>query len=192
MNIEKTIAIEDFLLTNYTELSLKQKIELLDIRNNESVRRWMLNNSKISLNDHLSFIDDLDNDPSKFYYAVIQNESIMGSVYIVNWNSDNRTCEWGCFLNPEFFGFGLKLGYLFINLMFNYFFALKIYSTIINSNREAIQLNKALGFEKLSVSDNKMNYELKSNFWRLVPKTYDLFVKIIIENYKSDNNAKIS
>ena len=76
--------------------------------------------------------------------------------------------------------------------MFNYFFALKIYSTIINSNREAIQLNKALGFEKLSVTDNKMNYELKSNFWRLVPKTYDLFVKIIIENYKSDNNAKIS
>ena len=148
----------------------------------------MIDNSIISIEDHLSFIDNLENDVSKYYYAVIKDKYILGSIYVVNWNSKDRTCEWGCFLNPKFFGLGLKLGYLFIRLIFNYFSALGIYANVMNDNIGAIQLNKTIGFKELSVNDNIINYELRNDVWDIVPDSYKSFVKKIIQKNKSNKN----
>jgi UDP-4-amino-4,6-dideoxy-N-acetyl-beta-L-altrosamine N-acetyltransferase len=192
MDITKTIKIEDYLLINYTELSLDQKKTLLEIRNNVSIRKWMIDDSIISLDDHLSFIDNLENSSTNYYYAVLKSGEILGGISVTNWNSKQRTCEWGCFLNPKFFGLGLTLGYLFIRLIFNYFSAIRIYAKAMNDNIGAIQLNKAIGFKDLSVNDNIINYELRNDIWDIVPDTYKSFVKIIIQNNKSNKNKKIS
>ena len=121
MDITKTIKIDDYLIINYTELSLDQKKALLEIRNSESIRKWMIDNSIISLDQHLSFIGNLEKSSTNYYYAVLKSNEIFGGISVTNWDSKQRTCEWGCFLNPKFFGFGLKLGYLFIILIFHYY-----------------------------------------------------------------------
>lgn len=181
MDITKTIKIDDYLLINYTELPLDQKKALLEIRNSESIRKWMIDNSIISLDQHLSFIGNLEKSSTNYYYAVLKSNEILGGISVTNWDSKQRTCEWGCFLNPKFFGFGLKLGYLFIILIFHYFSAIKIYSTVKNDNTEAMEFNKALGFRELSCSGNNINYELNNDYWNIVPKTYKSFVKKIIK-----------
>lgn len=181
MDIAKTIKIDDYLLINYTELSLDQKKALLEIRNSESIRKWMIDNSIISLDEHLSFIGNLEKSSKDYYYAVLKGNEILGGISVTNWDSKQRTCEWGCFLNPKFFGFGLKLGYLFIILIFQYFYAIKVYSTVKNDNLEAIEFNKALGFRELSFDGNYTNYELNNVYWNIVPKTYKSFLKKIIK-----------
>ena len=184
MNIDKVIKIESYTLINYTELSLKRREKILEYRNHDSVRKWMIDDSIISLEDHLSFIDNLRNDNSKHYYAVVKEDNILGCIYITDWNNNSKTCEWGCFLNPKFFGLGLKLGYIFVNLIFIYFKAIKIYANVCVENVGAIQLNTVLGFKELSNKNNIIHYELESVFWNVIPESYRLFIKKIKKTLK--------
>ncbi len=182
MTSEPPIIIDGYTLVNYVDLTLEQKKEVLTYRNHEEVRKWMLDNAIISLENHLSFVDALKNDKSKLYHAVIKEDLIIGCIYIVNWNEQIKKGEWGCFLNPTYFGLGLRLGFVFIKWVFGRLSAKVILASVHKENITAIQLNEILGFKKIEEDNPHWIYRLNRNSWNEIPSNYKTFIKNLNKN----------
>ena len=68
--------------TQIEDLHLKKQI--LEWRNDESIRKWMYNSDIISLEQNLSFIDSLKYKKDKVYFLVKRNNEYIGVFYVVD------------------------------------------------------------------------------------------------------------
>ncbi|MGZ4118499.1 MAG: GNAT family N-acetyltransferase, partial [Bacteroidia bacterium] len=98
---------------NFIALSEELKIEVLNWRNDDRIRKWMFNKNKIILNDHLNFIQKLCTDNKNYYWLVYKQEQAIGVININNYEANNQSCEWGFYLNPALFmsNLGFELFY---------------------------------------------------------------------------------
>ena len=71
-------------LLNFTELSYELTLMVLSWRNHEKVRKCMLNQDEISLNNHLAFIEYLKTTKEKLYFLVQQNDNFIGVIDFYN------------------------------------------------------------------------------------------------------------
>ena len=62
---------DDGLILNYLSTSVAMQLELLRHRNSDSVRRQMVNEDIISEDDHLHWVNSLDGNNDKAYYAIL-------------------------------------------------------------------------------------------------------------------------
>ena len=62
---------EDELILNYLSTSVSMQLELLRHRNSDSVRQQMVNEDIISEDDHLHWVNSLDGNNDKAYYAIL-------------------------------------------------------------------------------------------------------------------------
>lgn len=62
---------EDELILNYLSTTVAMQLELLRHRNSDSVRRQMVNEEIISEDDHLHWVNSLDGNNDKAYYAIL-------------------------------------------------------------------------------------------------------------------------
>jgi len=131
-------------LKNYTQLSKEEHQELLAIRNSDAVLESSFTEKKITLAEHLSWVESLKNTQDREYYCVFYNEAIVGGLNIFD---RVREAKWGLFfqtqtpliiksLAPLFF-----MEYIFTKLKVK-----TLYSEIKNSNLNAISFNESLGF----------------------------------------------
>lgn len=145
MDVSADFIGDDLFFRNYTHLSLDEAMQVLNCRNDESVRKWMTDDSIIALETHLAYIQKLRTSGDKVYWAVFQNDILIGGVSIVNITGKNA-CS-GIFLNPQFIGsgVGLKVSFYFNEHLFNDLCFKSTYSEVHKKNQNAIKLNKYLG-----------------------------------------------
>jgi UDP-2,4-diacetamido-2,4,6-trideoxy-beta-L-altropyranose hydrolase len=168
---------------NYTELNEVNKEKVLEYRNQEDVRKWMINYSEISLESHLNFIDTLKKSLDKYYFAAFRNNILIGGVSIIDCSS--AICSVGLFLGKEFKGNGIELAYFSQQYVFSCLNLEEIIIKVHVDNRNAIDYNIFLGFKL---------YDRKGLWlcFRLLKKqtinNYEIFLRDCTINYKINKN----
>lgn len=133
---------------NFTCLHATSIKLVLQWRNHESVRKWMLNNSIISISEHRAFIESLRNSTDKCYFMVQLNKTPIGVVDFYRINSETGICYYGYYLKPE--NIGSSLGLLLEFIVAEYAFSDLKMSTLMAetmpNNTQALQLHQKFGF----------------------------------------------
>ena len=94
-------------LYNFTTLDVSEKELILSWRNHPTVRKWMINDNEISLEEHLHFIDLLATKTNS-RYILVQNESqYIGVINLTHIH--NNSAELGIYANPDMRGVGSVL-----------------------------------------------------------------------------------
>jgi len=177
---------------NYSKLSLEEHKQLLEIRNQEYVRRNMKNDAVIELEDHLSWISRLEEDKSKIYYAIFSDNTLVGGVNITEIDTNNSTASWGIFmqnnLNPMI---PSLTTYLLIDKIFNSLGVDRLNLEVNKLNSNAHQFDKNFGFVDYDeYSDENNSYYLmymKKDTWE---SNKELGLLKILKNKLDKTNYK--
>lgn len=94
-------------LLNFTTLNLAQKELVLSWRNHPSIRKWMVNDHEISLEDHLHFIDLLSSKTDRCYFLVQKGSDFIGVINLTD--ITDTSAELGIYANPDMRGVGNSL-----------------------------------------------------------------------------------
>lgn len=122
--------------------------KILTWRNNLSIRSKMLNQKKISYNNHLKWFKSLSNKNDQKSYLIYYKEIQIGAAFIKDINFTNKSCTWGYYIGESSFRYlALLVEYKFLDLMFNKINIRKIWGETISSNKGVLKIHKTLGFK---------------------------------------------
>lgn len=152
--MNKTIIFKE-----YTLLSSKENIELLEIRNSKIVKDMSLNSESISLSSHLSWIESLKENEDKKYFAIINSNKIIGAINIIDIKNE---IKWGVFFEKEA-SFLIKsfTPIYFISLVFSKYQINTLTAQVKTNNENALLYNKNLGFEIFETKNGIISLKLE-------------------------------
>ena len=140
-------------LKKFQNLSLKEKKEVLNWRNHQEIRKWMLNKEEISLQKHLKFIDTLKE--NQIYIKVDE-------LGVINFKIYQKYTELGLHKNP----LKQKVGNILLKTAIEYAFeklqTQKIILYVFEDNIKALHLYKKFGFKEIDKQQNIIKMELKN------------------------------
>lgn len=114
--------MHDLVLKNYTALEECEKRLVLDWRNTERVRSMMSNSEPISWENHVSYIERLNDRTDCRYYLVIVGERPVGVVDLTEMSADGSFCNPGLFTGENSpLGTGLLLEFAVFLTIFDRF-----------------------------------------------------------------------
>jgi UDP-4-amino-4,6-dideoxy-N-acetyl-beta-L-altrosamine N-acetyltransferase len=154
-----------FVFKNYVDLTTGEAIEVLECRNNIEVRKWMTSTEEIPLENHLKFIENLKTSEKNFYWAVYLKDKFLGGFSIVG--MDDYRASSGIFLNPKFIGtgIGIQIAIISEDFIFMHLGVRSLYGVVQKNNKNAIQLNKFLGYTFLDTDNDFIPIELTREMW---------------------------
>lgn len=141
-------------LKNFTELNEAEIKLIWEFRNDERVASFM-KTAHFCYEEHLEFIKNLSKDNTKFYFAVFENEKIIGVIDFTK--IENETCEFGLYQNPNLKGYGQLLMQAMLDYAFKDLKMKQISAYAMNFNEKAKNLYLKNGF-KLVKKDAQMSY----------------------------------
>jgi UDP-4-amino-4,6-dideoxy-N-acetyl-beta-L-altrosamine N-acetyltransferase len=152
-------------LKNFINLNDNEKELVRRWRNYDNIRKWMFSDKIIAQEEHLAFINRLQNDTKNAYWLVKDDERYMGVVYLNKIDRMNKNAFLGIYTNPEnnIKGTGSSLIKCIKKLSFEIagFHALKL--EVLVNNEKAIYLYKKMGFiEKDKIKD----FVVKNGEWQ--------------------------
>ncbi len=152
------------ILKNYCDLSPQEHHALLAIRNLESIRSTSGNQEIIDFKHHLEWVKSLKNTDQKFYYAVIENDTLRGGLHLIR--DGDHSATWGIFFDPKTpLGLIASVTLYFIDRCFKSLGLLTLTSLIRTENTGAIAFNRQLGFKPLEQNDDFVRMELDKTAW---------------------------
>ena len=171
----------DFVL--YQDLSIEHSHKVLSYRNHENVRKWMFNSDKISLKQHLNFINKLK-DSSKVYCAVFRKQKI---VACVNFDDIGHSEYFvGHFLNPRLLssGIGLYFEYVYLKFFFKHIKAKVIKASVKKENYPMIKIHRLCNFKEIDKENSiYYDYEFSINEYKGIPNNMEDFVTFLTNKY---------
>jgi len=183
--LKNNVEIEGITLRSFVNLSDEEKEMVRQWRNSGTVRKWMFNSAKISIEEHCDFMKSLKEKDNKFY-LLVQNKKggYLGTVDIYDVDLKNKRCMWGYAVSPEIIGrgVGVLLEYLALYLAF-YIAQMHCLrcETLIN-NKNAIELHKFFNFE---IEGTYKDYIYKDNQY------HDVVVMSILKKDWVESEKKI-
>jgi len=152
ITIDKTVIYKagDFGFKNYVNLTEEESRQILNWRNNESIRRNMYNTGVIPWETHQTFIESLKERTDRFYWQVYEGDVVCGSVNLVDVNHDTGQAELGYFMAPDQMGGGKGFYFIFsvLELAFDVLGLESLYGATNEENRSATLLDEYFGFKK--------------------------------------------
>lgn len=135
-------------IKGFTELSDEEVIQVLEARNAEHVRRWMVDQSLIKLADHLCFLQSLKKTQEKRYYIAKKNNKLVG-VYSLTRFFDGQG-QSGFYLTDHAIQAELTIEFLYtmIDFLFRHGDVNKLYGFAMADNKSANAINNLLGFRE--------------------------------------------
>lgn len=130
------------------KLEEKDLMQVLQWRNHDEIRKWMVNTSKIAYEDHQAWFERNKNRTDRFFYIFEYNEQPQG--YISFQSIDNSSAyEWGFYIKPKAEkGMGNLLGQAAIKCAFNVLGVEKIFGQVLDFNEKSIYFHQKLGFQQ--------------------------------------------
>jgi UDP-4-amino-4,6-dideoxy-N-acetyl-beta-L-altrosamine N-acetyltransferase len=154
--------IRNITLVLLTTLDIESQVKVREIRNEESVRRWMYKDHVIGVNEHLGWIKRLKTDSRQIVF-VVMNE-VHNPVGIVSVNAIDRLhqkADWAYYLTQNARGgLGSAIEYSFINFVFDSLDIEKLNCEVIEGNDAVVKLHKKFlfqeeGFRRSNIIKNK-------------------------------------
>ena len=145
-------------------------------RNSTEVRKYMLNDNIILLEDHLKWFKKISNDKSFDILVTEYKSTPVGIVSISELDFFNRTCTWGQYIgaNIRNSGIGILMQIKAIDRMVNEHKIRKIWGKALGSNR-ILKIHEVFGFinegvlkdhiKRNNVYENIFLVALFADFW---------------------------
>ncbi len=181
---------DSLVFKNFIDLDEHESQRILDIRNDEDVRKWMNNDSIISLENHINYIEKLKIDKSKCYVVMLKDNDIIGSIYLVD-IVPNESAVFGFYTNPKYFktNFGIQVFYFGLSYFIKQFSLKKITGSYFKDNHAAALLNLSLGYKisGYSVMNNRESVEIEliTSDWEFGLSLKEIFNRIILFKKRS-------
>lgn len=146
------VKLLDVELIDFTDLTLREKKMVLEWRNDESIKKWMLNQDDITLHNHLRYIESLKSSKSKKYMLVKKGAEYIGVIDFTNIKLKERSAHFGLYANPlkKIDGAGSILQKASIKYAFDILKLAKLKLEVFSENEKAIGLYKKFNFKKVS------------------------------------------
>jgi len=126
---------------------------ILEWRNSSEIKKQMLNQENILLENHLKFIESLKTKNNVFWFLVKENNECLG---VINFKQN----EIGLYKNPD----KQKVGSILMKSLVDYGFNVlkfdKLVLYVFETNLKAINLYKKFGFKPTDKKDNLIKMEL--------------------------------
>lgn len=156
---QKVYEIGDYTFTNYICLPDNQIRQILEWRNHEDVRRWMLHSNIISYEAHIKYVQSLRTREDVCYWLVSHRGMPIGAVYLTNICDETDSAELGYYMRPDYINSGE--GFDFVYNMFA--FALDMIQvghlngTVRTDNKIPYSLSAFFGSKILGVKEARNN-----------------------------------
>lgn len=137
------ITQEDALLRSLTEADLET---VLEWRNHEDIRKWMVSTDLITLEDHIAWFERNKDRADRYFLIFEYQKEPQGYVSFVKIaNSD--AYEWGFYIKPEATkGMGFLLGQTALNCAFNEYKLEKVFGQVLAFNTKSRNFHEKMGF----------------------------------------------
>jgi len=145
--------LKDIELLNFTDLDIEKKKMVLLWRNSPDIKRWMFTSDNISINNHLDFIQNLNNQKERLYFLVKKSGKYIGVISFTNITSESS--EIGIYSNPSLKGAGTVLIQSIIGYAFDTLRVKKLIAEVFSQNEKAFNLYKKYNF--LEINRKKFN-----------------------------------
>jgi len=136
-------------LIDFVDLTLKEKKDILNLRNSDEIKKWMYNSNNISLDNHLVFINSLELNINKQYLMVKKDDRFIGVIYFI---FDYKKSEvfFGLYANihQKIAGIGRILEEVCIKYIFDIIGIKKLKLEVFSENEKAINLYKKFDFKE--------------------------------------------
>jgi RimJ/RimL family protein N-acetyltransferase len=143
----------------------------------------MFNSDKISLKEHLNFINKLK-DSSKVYCAVFRKQKIVACVNF----DDIGNSEYfvGHFLNPRLLssGIGLYFEYVYLKFFFEHIKVKVIKASVKKENHAMIKIHRLCNFKEIDKENSiYYDYEFSINEYKGIPNNMEDFIIFLTNKY---------
>ncbi len=103
ISLNRDFKISDISLLSFVNLKKVEKKLVLNLRNNEKIRKWMYTERIISWAEHIRFLNKLKKDKENFYWlAKYKNDNYLGVIYLSRVNNKHKHAYFGIYVNPYF------------------------------------------------------------------------------------------
>lgn len=164
IDLKKNHFFNDCYIVSFSDLAEDQIALVLEMRNDERVRPWLVTDHVIQRDEHEKFLSNLREDQKNCYFMVYRNDRCMGVVSLNRIDYKNRHSYLGLYANP-FLDEAGKGRHLISCLKFLCFEVADLHSLrleVIESNHRALNLYSQTGFTKEGVLKD---YILKKGRW---------------------------
>jgi len=143
------MSIKRIYLTLLTQTSKENQLKILDIRNEENVRKWMYTEHPIKESEHLNWIEYLKSSDKQMVFSVLDENNIpLGVVSLNAIDKLHKKADWAYYLSSDARGgLGSVLEYYFIDFIFNSLDIEKLNCEVIEGNDTVVKLHKKFIFE---------------------------------------------
>lgn len=146
-----------FTFLNYTDMGEEMSKTIWKCRNLPEVRKWMVNQKLIPLSDHQRFVNQLHNNIKKYYFCVLENNELIGSV-----NIDFETeysVERGIYLHPAHWGkkYSSRICKDLYRYLFEKYGIIEVNTKVLKDNAASNALESSLGASKVK-EDSQFNF----------------------------------
>lgn len=86
-------------IVNYVDCTKEQHLEILNLRNHDDVRIWMVNPEVISEENHFQFVERLKENPDRLYLAIYRDGLLVGTYNLTK--EEEGVWERGIIANPN-------------------------------------------------------------------------------------------
>lgn len=137
-------------LVPLTLLGKQWYLKILDIRNEEGVRKWMYTDHEISVDEHLGWVERLKTDDTQIAFAVLgEDGNPLGLVSVNAINRKHARADWAYYLTDGARGgLGAALEYSFINFVFDDLDIVKLNCEVIEGNDAVVKMHKKFLFQE--------------------------------------------
>jgi len=147
IELDKSGGVE---LIDFVDLTLDEKLMVLNWRNSSNVKEWMYSQNEISVESHINFIGNLLFSLDKQYAIVKQDSNYLGVVDFTKIDFHKKQCFFGLYVNPHNKTTGL--GKILVRISMEYTFNLlglkKIKLEVFDNNNRAKNLYKKFNFKE--------------------------------------------
>ena len=138
-------------LLDFTTLDTQQLTTVLAWRNHSDIRRWMLSDDEISLENHLHFVESLKNRADKRYFLVQREGESIGVIGFTD--ITQNSAEIGIYANPQMRGVGEALMNALIEYGFTTLGVTMLIASVCADNERAKHLYEKFDFIETNRTD---------------------------------------
>lgn len=137
-------------LVPIASLDIESQLEIRNLRNEDTVRKWMYTDHLIGMNEHLAWLSRAKQDRGKIIFAVRDVErKTLGIVSINDIDITHKTTEWAYYLTETARGgLGSALEYALIDFVFGVLKMEKLNCEVIEGNESVVKLHKKFLFQE--------------------------------------------
>lgn len=138
---------------NFINLNNSDAMEVLNMRNDSKIAKYMISERKISQCEHLNFIANLKWQQNCVYFAIKENDLILGSISLNNIDLCNKNAFIGIYVNPnmQHKGIGSKLMCILKYIAFDELSLHILFAKCISINTYALKFYEKEGFLKCGI-----------------------------------------